>query len=92
MPNSEATNGILACPIKQITFIKLKKLVKIQNWGALSFPGRLDGKESACNAGDTCLIHVQKIPCRRKWQPIPVFLTGESHGQRRLAGYSPWGT
>ena len=33
----------------------------------------------------------QKIPWRRKWQPIPVFLPGESHGQRRLVGYSPWG-
>ena len=32
----------------------------------------------------------QKIPWRRKWQPTPVFLPGESHGQRRLAGYSPW--
>ena len=31
------------------------------------------------------------IPCRRKGQPTPVFLTGESHGQRSLAGYSPWG-
>ena len=29
-------------------------------------------------------------PWRRKWQPIPVFLPGESHGQRSLAGYSPW--
>ena len=28
---------------------------------------------------------------RRKWQPTPVFLPGESHGQRRLADYSPWG-
>ena len=28
---------------------------------------------------------------RRKWQPTPVFLPGESHGQRSLAGYSPWG-
>ena len=27
---------------------------------------------------------------RRKWQPTPVFLFGESHGQRSLAGYSPW--
>ena len=27
----------------------------------------------------------------RKWQPTPVFLTGESHGQRSLVGYSPWG-
>ena len=26
---------------------------------------------------------------RRKWQPTPVFLPGESHGQRSLAGYSP---
>ena len=27
---------------------------------------------------------------RRKWQPILVFLPGESHRQRSLAGYSPW--
>ena len=32
-----------------------------------------------------------KIPWRRTWQPTPVLLPGESHGQRRLAGYSPWG-
>ena len=25
------------------------------------------------------------------WQPTPVFLPGESHGQRSLAGHSPWG-
>ena len=29
-------------------------------------------------------------PWRRKWQPTPVFLPGESHGQRSLVGYSPW--
>ena len=28
---------------------------------------------------------------RRQWQPTPVFLPGKSHGQRGLAGYSPWG-
>ena len=28
---------------------------------------------------------------RRAWQPTPVFLPGESHGQRNLVGYSPWG-
>ena len=28
---------------------------------------------------------------RRKWQPTLAFLPGESHGQRSLAGYSPWG-
>ena len=31
----------------------------------------------------------QKIPWRRKWQPITVFLPGKSHGQRSLVGYSP---
>ena len=34
---------------------------------------------------------IRKIPWRRKWQPIPVFLPGESHGQSILEGYSPWG-
>ena len=32
---------------------------------------------------------VRKIPWRRKWQPTPVFLPGESLGQRSLVGYSP---
>ena len=32
-----------------------------------------------------------KIPWRRAWQPTPVFLPGESCGQRSLVGYSPWG-
>ena len=36
-------------------------------------------------------IWVSKIPWRRKWQPTVVFLPGESHGQRSLAGYSSWG-
>ena len=34
---------------------------------------------------------VGKMPWRRKWKPIPVFLPGKSHGQRSLLGYSPWG-
>ena len=34
---------------------------------------------------------VGKIPWRRKWQPTPIFLPGESHGQRSLGGYSPRG-
>ena len=34
---------------------------------------------------------IRKIPWRRKWQHIPVFLPGESHGQRSLVGCSPWG-
>ena len=34
---------------------------------------------------------VSKIFWRKKWQPVPVYLPGESFGQRSLAGYSPWG-
>ena len=34
---------------------------------------------------------VGKISWRRKWQPTPVFLLGESQGWRSLVGYSPWG-
>ena len=30
-------------------------------------------------------------PCRREQEPTPVFLSGESHGQSSLVGYSPWG-
>ena len=34
---------------------------------------------------------IGKIPQGRTWQPTPVFLPGESHGQRSLVGYNPWG-
>ena len=59
------------------------------------FPGDASGKESACNAGDVMKCGfdpwVGKILWRRAWQPTPVSLPGESHGQRSLVGYSPWG-
>ena len=40
-----------------------------------------------------CWFHpwVRTISWMRKWQPIPVFLPGESHGQRNMADYSPRG-
>ena len=38
------------------------------------------------------LIKVIKTYWRKAWQPTPVFLTGESHGQRSLAGNGPWGS
>ena len=53
----------------------------------MSFPGSSAGKESICNAGDLG-PWAEKIPWRRKWQPTPVILPGESHGQRNLASYS----
>ena len=61
----------------------------------LGFPGGATGKEPSCQCW-RCRRHgfdpwVGKIPWRRAWQPIPVFPPGESHGQRSLVGYSPWG-
>ena len=58
----------------------------------LGFPGGSDGRESACNAGRYRFEPwVRKIFWRREWPSTPVFLPGEFHGQRNLAGYSPWG-
>ena len=56
----------------------------------MGLPRWLNGKESACqhrrhNPWD------RKMPWRRKGQPAPVFLPGQSQGQGSLAGYSPWG-
>ena len=42
---------------------------------------------AAASAGDGFDHCVGKIPWRRKWHSTPVFLHGESHGQRSLAGY-----
>ena len=53
-------------------------------WG---FPGGSEGKASACNAGDLRFLK----SLINRWQPTPGFLPGKSHGQRSLAGYSPWG-
>ena len=59
-----------------------------------SFPGGTSGKESTCQSR-RCRRRgfdpwVRKIPCRRKWQPTPVFLPEKFHGQRSLTDYSPW--
>ena len=59
------------------------------SWG---YPGGTSGKEPASNSGDikdTSLIHGWENPLEEAWQPILVFLPGESHGQRSLAGYNP---
>ena len=59
------------------------------------FAGGTSGKESTCQ----CRRHKRhgldpcfgKIPWSGAWQPTPAFSPGESHGQRSLEGYSPWG-
>ena len=57
------------------------------------FPGGTSGKEPACECKrhkrQKFIPQVGKISWRRAWQPTPVFLPGESHGQRSLVEYSP---
>ena len=59
----------------------------------MSFPGGASGKEPTCRCRrrKRCGFDpwVGKILWRRAWQPTPVFLLGESHGQWSLTGYSP---
>ena len=63
----------------------------------LGLPSWHSGKESAgqCQCRRPGRLGVDpwvgKIPWRRRWQPTPVFLPGESQGQRSLAGHSPRG-
>ena len=56
----------------------------------MGFPGGSVVKNPPANAGDPGST-LGWFPWRRKWQPTLVFLLGESHGQRSLAGYSPRG-
>ena len=59
---------------------------------SLGFSYGSAGKESACNAGDLDLIHGSgRTLGEGNKLPIPLFLPGESHAQRSLVGYSPWG-
>ena len=54
----------------------------------LGFPDDSDSKESTCNAGDPVRSSwVRKIPWRRAWQPTPITLPREFHGQRSLVSY-----
>ena len=52
------------------------------------FPGGSEVKNLPAMQETRVLSLGQEMPWRRKWQPTPVFLPGEFHGQRSLAGYS----
>ena len=60
-----------------------------------AFPGGTSGKEYTCQCRrckrDEFDPWARMIFWRKAWQPSPIFLPGESHGQRSPAGYSPWG-
>ena len=83
LPNSGLNPSLLHC--RQIFYIlshqgRPRFYPFVRKIKLVAFPG---GSESACNAGDP--------GWRREWLAAPVFLLRESHGQRSLVGYSPWG-
>ena len=68
----------------------LKKRLLEYSREEVGFPGGMSGKEPACQCmrQKRCRFGpcVGEIPWKRAWQPTPVFLPGESHGWRSLAG------
>ena len=81
-----------SCPVGLLLFARILAFTLRE----VGFPGCKDssGKESACQYPrcERCRFHlwVEKIPWGRKRQPTSVFLPRKFHGQRSLAGYSPW--
>ena len=68
----------------------------LKQWAAPGYrelSQRPDGDAPACAAGDAggagSVPGLGKSPWRGRWQPAPVFLPGEFHGQRGLVGFSP---
>ena len=82
--------GIM-CALKYLLIWDMKIII-ISFWGG--FLGGTVGKESGCQCRSYKRhkfdIWISKISWSGKWQPTPVFLPGEFHGQRSLVGYSPW--
>ena len=65
-------------------------LISFRNFG---LPGWLSGKKNSTCQWRRCRfdLWIGKLPWRKKWQPIPVFLPGKSHGQKSLEGYNQQG-
>ena len=69
-----------------------KSRTRLSDWAkGMVLPWWLSGKKPTCQCSRCRFdLWVGKIPWRRKWKATPEFLLGKSHGQRSLAGYSPW--
>ena len=85
-------DGIIILMFKNLySMIDLKILASFTNkYNKLGFPGDTSGKESACQCRRQ-KRHGFDPWVRREGHPTPVFLPEESHGQRSLVGYNPWG-
>ena len=85
------TGGIFTVWVNKEAHLSLEVHLYLNNISFWGFPGGASGKESACwSTRRRFNPWVRKIPWKRKWQPTPVFLPGQFHGQRSLAGYSQW--
>ena len=64
-------------------------------WHPLELIYKITSLTSECASGHCDELYIKKDLCslrgRRKWQPTPVFLPGEFHGERSLVGCCPWG-
>ena len=95
-PEPERQGHLAHCNLTEdMWLVDTLSVLMILDMPSHSFPGGASDKEPACQCR-RCKrrgFHpwVGKIPWRRTWQPTPVFLPGESCGQRHLAGYSLWG-
>ena len=73
---------------QKFQFLSIVKMFPVASQVALVVKNPSD---NARNIRDRIDVWVGKNPWRRAWQPTPIFWPGETHGQRRLAGYSPQG-
>ena len=81
----EAHSSEVICPKSQVVVLKLR-------FGCSKFSGGSDGKECACNAGDPGLIPgLGRSHGEGNGNPLQSSYLENSHGERRLASYSPWG-
>ena len=78
--------------VQHIDLIQQSVLLKKKILNYFSLDGGASGKEPTCRCRGLKRHWfnpwVGKIPWRRKYKPTPVFLPGESHGQRSLVGYT----
>ena len=84
---------LFVCALWMFNFVVPMRFL-YSNLYIIAVPKWLSSKEPACQGQRHKRPRfdpwVRKTPWRRKWQPPPVFLPGESHGQRSLVGYSSW--
>ena len=73
-------------------FLMLQQLLQFENLSlTLDISDSSVGKESTCNEGDSgSILGLGRSPGEGNGLPTPVFLPGDFHGQKSLAGYSPW--